>query len=133
MNYQTAIITAAVAQGKDPTELNESEYRALSIQVRTPDALRRDVLRASTARIKSWVRVGVVSGKVKSVNLKICRANPCGSYGRLQGRIEVCHRCNCTGKNLNSKTEQRTEHCPAINPETGEYYWDNRTEGTDAA
>lgn len=127
MNYEAAIFKLAKQRGYDPTDpLPPEVYHKLRLDVRSAAAIARDGTRMLVARAKSSLRIAVVPSQKQEANLGICRLNKCGSYGKLADGTEVCHRCTCDGKDLLNKTEQNNEHCPATNPETGEFYWDNR-------
>lgn len=124
MNEQATIIRVAQARGLDVSELSEKEYHKLRLEIRTTKEIIEDGQAMLMGRAKVALNVGLVPIKKKAENLTKCRSNRCGSYGTIAGgSIEVCHRCNCTGKDLNNKTALATEYCPA-----GE--WDNRTEIT---
>lgn len=114
MNHQAAIIREAALQGKDPSELSKVQYRVLSLKIRTAQEIREDGIAMAMGNFNSAIGRKIVPEEVRESNLVICRMNICGSYGHIDGgSTEVCHRCNCIGRNLTIKAEQESESCPA--------------------
>lgn len=126
MSHQADIIRAAAAKGLDLSEIDESRYFRLSVEVRTLKELAADGSAMLLARGKSWTGFGIVDENVRDANLGQCRTNECGSYQMLADGTEACNRCNCSGRDLINKTEQGNEYCPATSPKTLKPYWDNR-------
>lgn len=122
MNHQAAIIRAASRRGKDPTELSKREYNALRIEVRTRAEVASDGFKMALGRVQETFKILRVSDAQKDGNLGTCRTNQCGSFAVLADGTEVCHRCNCGGRDLENKAASIYEHCPAEPP-----LWDNRT------
>lgn len=122
----TDILALAESRGLDITDLSEEQYLSLALELRSPGQTVKDGSKALVASVKSSLRIGI-DRELGQKNLKVCRQNRCGRYGVLKNGIEVCHKCNCSGRRLRSKTEQTDEHCPEVDPSTNEYFWDNRT------
>lgn len=126
MNHEVEIIKEMKKLGKNPSQITQSEYFALSLKIRTIKQIEEDAKKLIIANINSTLKINIVPKEIGQLNIKQCRKGDCNSYKLLANGIETCIACNCVGKNLENKTEQLNEYCPKINPETGKPYWDNR-------
>lgn len=108
---QARVIAAARARGLDPARLSPSQYRALSIEVRSATETVRDAVKVTTAAAR------VAAGKTVSLeqaerNAATCRSNACGKYRRFPNGTEACDACNCQGKLLQFKLLDEQGECP---------------------
>jgi hypothetical protein len=114
MNRQVDIIRQLQRMGKDPSgPIDQADYDKARLAIRKNSEIAKDAARMFRARTEKMVRLMQVPDSKAIENLTVCRSNECGSYGRLSNGLEVCHRCNCTGKDLHNKAANRREKCPA--------------------
>ena len=113
-NNQARIIAELQRRGIDPTKpVEPSDYDAARLAIRSTTEKIADGSRMVRARVEKRIGLKQVSENQAKSNLETCRSNECGSYGRLANGAEVCHRCNCTGKDLHNKARRKGEECPA--------------------
>lgn len=100
--------------GVDPSgEVSPQDYDKARQAIRSIPELVADGSKMARARVEHRLKIMQVSEEQAAQNIETCRENRCGSYGRLATGVEVCHRCNCMGKDLHNKTRRRGERCPA--------------------
>lgn len=114
MNRQLDVIRQLQKMGVDPSsEVSPQDYDKARLAIRTKSDIIRDGVRVGRARAEAKIGLKQVTEERAVSNLDICRSNKCGSYGKLRGSVEVCHRCNCMGKDLHTKARSSREKCPA--------------------
>lgn len=143
MDNQLKIIQAAKARGFDPANLTPSQYRSLSLEVRSTRDKIIDGARALKSRAKHKLGVGQMPVPVAEANKRQCESNECGRFRLLNvqhrtknesgevtvsivGQRPACDACNCHNRWLEAKWGDNTQECPLVNPNTGKKYWSNR-------
>jgi hypothetical protein len=120
-----ATLELASKQGIDLATCPEAVFKRLRMEARGMDEKVRDGV--SLVRSKVNVMSGQrVKPEVVEANDQICRSNRCGKYQPLAGGKRACLACQCTSADLTTKQTDIQQHCPEIDPETNNYYWDNR-------
>lgn len=128
MNHERGVIKELQRRGFDPSEpdsVPKAVYDEVRMRVRSLGEKIVDGTKMMRARTEERLGINEVEEVWALANLAQCRKNECGSHGTLDNGDDVCHRCNCHGKDLFIKTRRANEHCPAEPP-----YWDNRVKLT---
>ena len=93
--------------------IDERVYDQARLTVRPLREQVRDGTMMWAGRINKTLGTNLMSVEIGLENLGVCRTNQCRSYGTLANDDEVCHRCQCHGKDLHTLVRLTYTKCPA--------------------
>lgn len=110
MNYDRLIHKRAKEKGLNPQRLTNSEYTALSIEVRDIKAKVIDGIKAVESRIVTSLGFRCVPLVIYEERQSICIA--CEFSQTFIGGELGCRKCTCTNKFLEAKWQDKKQRCP---------------------